>query len=64
MPSSPKSGEQDVKIAPIADVASIDIIVSGEFVAKTATLSPGLTSFLINHFARIITFSFNSFIIY
>ena len=61
IPSSPKSGEHDVKIAPTAAVASIEIIVSGEFVAKTATLSPCFTPFLINHFARISTFTFNSF---
>ena len=61
IPSSPKSGEHDVKIAPTAAVASIEIIVSGEFVAKTATLSPCFTPFLINHFARTSTFDFNSF---
>ena len=60
MPSSPKSGEQDVKIAPIDDVANIAITVSGQLGKRAATRSPSLTPFFKNHADKEATFALNS----
>ena len=60
IPSSPKSGEQDVKIPPIEEVASIAIIVSGQLGNKVATLSPTSIPFPFNHKAKEKTFFLSS----
>ena len=48
IPSIPKSGEQEVQIAPMLEVASIATIVSGRLVITAPITSP----FLIPDFLR------------
>ena len=63
-PLIPKSGEQELQIAPIETVASIAMIVSGIFGRKPTTRSPFSKPFFLKALANISTSRYNCLYVY